>query len=591
LSKKQPNRFLTHAWLIPATALLLYPGGLSRVEPSLFLVAAATSAILLAICNLLKVLGPLPGFLRVPMALPLLAPPFAALFPLNHPFSLGMLLLPWAYLLFHVGLNYLSHIPKTAIFLVWMFLIPLCLAPLDIFLNLPPDRFPTLIYHQDMWILALILIPVGLSIRPFLRPIARNILKTELILLLIPLWILPWFWLLPTSFKETGESIEFEHRKLPLPRLVIEPDTNWREKLPEALQNMQDPYAALQTWEYLTRILTPTSLEGAFTGPEFPLAPEDMVRALRLYDFIQKDRHGFFVPSTTFDPVIPAEMDPDAGLWIERLQDHITVTPEKLATRFAMDETEALFLLRLFEAQDLIRRVPTGPYHYRPSATSRHPTENGWRPHQLLMAATTTGSPVPLSRQQYGTDRGMTRYQALKELDQMLEEGILREVWVWRPDQYGLLLEPPHRIRSTGLLLASLLLGLVAGLNAPIWKHPNQTLRTWVPVAGLLLVIAWPGEPVFWLPVRLGTGLWMFRSFAEWDRRRRLQLTSFASLMAMLWISRQLAPVASPYEELELQAAWALIWVIPGLFLLALSLYPFGPPEKTPITVSEETTP
>jgi len=591
LSKKQPNRFLAHLWLIPATGLLLYPGGLPDAEPSMLLVASACSAILLAVCNLLTFLGPIPRFLRIPLALPLLTPAFAALFPLNHPLCLGMLLLPWAYLLYQTFQKRIPETPKTAILMTWVLLTPLCAVPLEIFLELPPDRFPTVVYHQDMWILALLLIPVGLSIRPFMRPIARNILKGELILLLIPLWLLPWFWLLPTSFKETGESIEVPDRRLPLPRLVIEPGTDWQPLLPPAFQDMQDPFFALQTWEYLTRLLTPTSLEAAFTGPEYPLAPEDMVRALRLYDFIQQDRHGYFVPASTFNRDIPAEMDPDADLWIERLKQHVTITPEKVAQQLQADPVEALHLLRLFEQQDLIRRVPEGVNHFRPSATSRHPTEEGWRPHQILMSATTTEPDVFLSRQKYGEDRGMKRFQALRELDAMLEQGMIQEVAMWQPDQYRLLLEDRHRLRSLGLLLASVLLGLVAGLNAPTLTTAFPRLRPWVPVAGLLLFAAWPGEAVFWIPARVGVGLWLFRSLGELSRRQVLQLTAFTALVALQWISRDLAPATSPHEQLEVQAAWALLWVLPGLILLALSLYTPRPEKTSPDEAVEPGTP
>jgi hypothetical protein len=453
---------------------------------------------------------------------------------------------------------------------MWILLMPLTLPVLERFLTLPSKRFPTLIFQQEMWVLAAVLVPVGLSVRPFLRPVARGIFKTELILLLIPLWLMPVGWLITTSFKESGEHLENPHRVLPLPRLVIRHDAEWKPMLPQALQDMPDPLLALQAWDEITRLLTQSSLESAFTGKQNPLPPDDMIRALSLFDFIQQDRHGYFVPESTFTRSVPPEMDPDASAWIERLRRHIAITPERLATELSISTGESLRLLRLFERSGFVRRIPGGDNRFRPSASSRHPSESGWRPHQILLPALTRTSGVYLSRQDYGQDRGFSRQRAAREIHSMLNAGLLEEVPGWKPDAYMKILDQPGRLREAGLQLGAILLGLLAGLKIP--GSQRSRIRNLILLAGSAALYPWPGSALVWVPLRLGLGLWLFRMFGAETSTGIRRVSALGALTACTALAASLVQEVPRPDEVEFLAAWHLVWLVPLSGLLATVL-------------------
>jgi hypothetical protein len=545
------------------------PAGILWPEHNIGLQSALIAALLLAIANLLLKLDTVPWPLTFFWMLPVTYPIFITLIPLNHPYTVGLLLGPWALLLVAIRKRWFPEQKVLGFVSAWILLTLLSLPVIEPFLNLPPESWPYLFHNLDMWIYLLLLFPAGLAFRKFLRNAARIMIKTELCLLITPLVLAPLVWLAPTSFKETGETRLHLHAFTPQPQLLIQRDFDWTAPLPEALQDHPQPLTALRAWNEMTKLLSRESLIRAFAGTDLKLEPEKMVWALQLYGFIIRDSYGYWVPETSFTRRAPLEMDPSANKWIQRLHRQVTMTPGRLGALLDMSDQDALVLLRQLSSSNLTIRLPGNEDRFIASKQARMPLADRFYPRQLLLIATAEPGEMRVSRHVYRENWGLTDQAATAELQQLVDIGALKEDSQWTPLQHQALMQDGDLWRRAALHLAALLIALLAGICVP--TQLNRKL-SWLdlPLAAVCLY-PWPVPMLVSLPVRVAVGLWMLRHHGVASKPLLNRIAIFAAMIAWITYMPSLLPAAS---GLELQAAWATLWLPPAFVALLFSLIP-----------------
>lgn len=578
LSKENIHSFPHLLWSAAALLLLRFPDGLpvwqTDPAPWLLQVALPGAVLVWAVCNLLRHLGPVGWPWRLLPLLPLAVPATAMLGPIPHPLYALLTVAPWCALWLAIAPHWLPRRPWTHHALALLFTFLLALQPTDLLTRAGIESLPRLVHNQFMYVWAALLIPVGLASRPFLRPFARKLLKTELYLLLIPFLLLPLLWLGATSLKENGETVRNPDRFAPLPRLRVNTEFDWADRLPDAWFVYPDTLDLLRAWNETSLLLSERALLAAFAGSDIPLPPDRMLQAFRINDFLQRDPHGYFVPESAFTRDVPPQMDPDAHIWIERLRRHATMTPRKLAGRLHLDSRQALLLLRRLQELDLARRVPGREDRFRPTADARKPLEGGWHPRMLLIAATPPEN-ARLSRADYGQAWGLSISQTKEELRHMRENGLLEPLEGFHPDLHRRLLTDFSLGRRVALhlfaLCAALLIGKYLPVALPPWSRAAPTLLA------LLLLAPWKVDPLLDVPVRIAAGCWLFRHALPdrelWNHR----ICLFGALCGWIQLMPQMLP---PQVPLETRAAWTTLWLPPALILLAFLLRPL--PRKKP---------
>ena len=576
LSKENPISFVHLFWLAAAVALTAFPGGVPveeiSIEPWAWRVWIPGALLAVAACNLVRHLGPVGWPWRVPLFLPLALPVMVLLGPIPHPIYALAAVLPWCALWLSVGPAWLPGRPLAVQLLAAGFTLLVAVEPARHLVSIETEAFPRLFHNQFMYVWAALLVPVGLASRSFLRRFARGLLKIELVILFVLLMIPPLIWLGATSLKEPGETARAPERLAPLPRLRVNTEFEWKTRLPDAWFVYPDTLDLLRAWNETCRLLSRRSLLSAFAGSDMPLPPERMLRALRIHDFLLYDAHGYFVPESAFTREVPAQMDPDAHIWIERLRRHATMTPQKLAGRLRVDTRQALLLLRRMRELDLVRRLPGGGDRFRPTADARKPLPGGWHPRMLLIAALSPEDHM-LSRGEYGREWGLDLAQVREELRHMRDNGLLQPVEGLHPDLHRAILSDQALGRRVALHLFALYAALMIGKYLPT-DLPSMA-RLGPTLLALMALSPWRVDPLLDVPVRVAAGCWLFR-YALPDANRWInRVCLFAALCGWTHLMPLMQEGPAP---LEVRAAWATIWLLPALPLLVFLTRPL--PEK-----------
>jgi hypothetical protein len=158
------------------------------------------------------------------------------------------------------------------------------------------------------------------------------------------------------------------------------------------------------------------ALHGLFENA--PLPPEEMVRALRVYGFIQRDRHGYHIPSEAFtlDPAL--HLAEDYTVWVDKLRDHAGIAPESLDPE----------LLREARRHEVLLPVRPGHPRLRFSANHRGRLDNDLLPRQILTLLDLTPDATALTAEAYARRWNLTLDTGEAELRELAELAYLEPV-------------------------------------------------------------------------------------------------------------------------------------------------------------------
>ncbi len=428
LSKKHPEVLCSPLWLLAAPLLHAFPGvippGAAREAAQAAPLTVLGSLLFLGIHHLL---GPWPRPFRflflVPLALPV--PELLRFWP--SPWTPMLPLFSWA-LLLHGSLG---NRPRALLAVpallgaAWLHLLPLTTLPA------PPELDP-LRGGVRMLLGALLLLPGLFCFHPILRPTGR---LSGRILFCTPFAtaiVLPLLWLAVSTAKTPSELARHPYSLHPLPRYQAFANEPASELPPSAIVSLG----------HLLSPISPTSLLSFFD--EAPLPPSEMIRAFQVYGLLQRDRHGYHVPETTFSGPLPPEISPEYQAWILRFRSYASFTAEEVGPDFA-----------LLRDRGLLAPVPAMPGRFRLTVQARHPLADGWLPRQILAARGDTRHNVD----EYAARHGLTPARAHQELQALADAGHLKA----RPFVPAI---PP--LSHWGLALAALLLSAPGARAAAI---------------------------------------------------------------------------------------------------------------------------
>ena len=300
-----------------------------------------------------------------------------------------------------------------------------------------------------------LLLPALLCLRAPWRFFAIPVAASSLALFLLILHLTPMFYWQSTARMTATEARERAPGTAPAPRYRPAPDAP--PPLPESFS--RELVAFIQTRQ---TALSRTVMHALFENA--PLPPEEMIRALRVYGFIQHDRHGFHIPSEAFT-LDPAEhLAPDYTVWVEKLRAHAGIAPDSLDPD----------LLRQARRNEVLLPVRPGHTLLRFSANHRARLENGLLPRQILTLLDQTTETPPLTAEAYAQTWHLSLNAAERELLEMAEAGHLAPVrWqaeAVRPPPLTL----PDANRGLRIFLrfatAAFSVFLLRGLRSPLRK-------------------------------------------------------------------------------------------------------------------------
>lgn len=568
LSKKQLPQF-TAALSVPvAAALLCFPSGVSAGDPTTLWVAALCAAAALSLGHLASLLGPPPSCLRPLPLLPIAVP--AAFVLRLRPDELGVLLalFPFALLLLH---HRAGAIPRSRV-AVWTsrFLI-LWIGATGLLHTahvLPPRPTPRLPYYTGFWVTVLFLLPLGFASRQVLRPFAKALLRYEILILLTLAYLGPPVWTAATSLKSPGEPARHFLSLTPGPRYFLDPGTRIDGVVPERLRDHSRARDILRALDEMTWHLSRPGLRTAFPD-NAPLPPDEMIRAMKLYGYLEEDLHGFFVSETSFVREPPPAFDPDNLQWVRHLHDHAGFTPTEIADALGLDPGDAESLLLQMRRLELTDRVPGPDPVYRLTSQGRYPFTSGLRPRQLLLLTREPARPVQIDRDNYAPRWELEFEEVRAELNQLVDLGKLRRFTGIRFDNYGRLLDRNDLWRACGRYVVAVLLALLVGYSLPTVS--GLPLRLVTTAAGLLLLAPLP--VAFWLrgPAAVGLALWILRLHRDLSSTRCTRYALFGAAILLSLLPANTLPLDAP---LVTRAAWATLWMPISLAFLILAIRP-----------------
>lgn len=284
------------------------------------------------------------------------------------------------------------------------------------------------------------------------------------------------------------------------------------------MSDAQDPLPSPFSRELVTFIqerqtaLSRASLHGLFDSA--PLPPEEMVRALRVYGFIQRDRNGYHVPAEAFTRNPADHVAPDYIVWVERLREHAGIDPESLDPE----------LLREARRHEILLPIRFGEPQLRFSANHRGRFENELRPRHVLTLLDQSPESPPLTAEAHAQRWGLTLNEAEADLRELYErqwlEPVRRAAEPLRPP--AVVLPDANRglrlLLRWGLFAAGMLLLRPAEPEIRKWLYGLGALSLWGFTAGELASAAASlpaaARLAMWLaPVSLGltaAAVWFF---------------------------------------------------------------------------------
>ncbi|MCC5844824.1 MAG: hypothetical protein JJU05_11285 [Verrucomicrobia bacterium] len=252
-------------------------------------------------------------------------------------------------------------------------------------------------------------LPLALCLRKPWHFFAFPAAATSLALLLLTLHLTPLHYWQTTARMTTAEARERAPGTAPAPRYRPAPDA------PPALPGDFSPQLVALIHARQTALSRP-ALRALFENA--PLPPDEMIRALRVYGFIQHDRHGFHIPSEAFT-LDPAEhLAPDYLLWVEKLRAHAGINPETLSAD----------LLREARRNEVLLPVRPGSALLRFSANHRARLANELLPRQILTLLDLGPDTPPLTAETYARTWDLPLTAAEAELRNLYDTGHLEPV-------------------------------------------------------------------------------------------------------------------------------------------------------------------
>ena len=177
-----------------------------------------------------------------------------------------------------------------------------------------------------------------------------------------------------------------------------------------------------------------------------------------------------------------------------------------------------------------------------------------------------------LSPSAYAHAHGLDIPTSESEIQHMIQAGLLQEVSGLHATAFRQLLQAVPLLRTTALHLTALLTALILACQLPLLQ--SSRMRILSLFLGIVCILPWQALPLLTLPLRSGLGLWLFRCALPERKSWHLR----ASLAAALPAWTALGPAILPFETpTEVQAAWNVLGLLPGLVLLTVLLRPLPP--------------
>jgi len=300
-------------------------------------------------------------------------------------------------------------------------------------------------------------LPLALCLRKPWRFFAFPAAATSLALLLLTLHLTPLHYWQTTARMTAAEARERAPGTAPAPRYRTAPDA---PPPPPPAVTPPQPRPP------------PTPLHTLFKNA--PLPPDEMIRALRVYGFIQHDRHGFHVPSEAFT-LDPAEhLAPDYILWVDKLRAHAGIDPDSLPAD----------LLREARRNEILLPVRPGAPLLRFSANHRARLDNGLLPRQILTLLDLDSDTPPLTAEAYARTWSLSLTAAEAELRTLSDTGHLEPVRLQARD----VRPPPVTLPDANRGLRILLRIALAALGLHLLRACPEPLRRNLHILGGLSV-------------------------------------------------------------------------------------------------------
>lgn len=572
LSKKQLDHLRNAFGLFAAALLICFPAARSVDAEVVWLPVFTSAALALGTAHLLLQLGKIPSGLRICLFFPLACSVAFTLLALPHPLMVVWLLIPFALLLLSQRQRF-KQIPAPLYYLVvYLVLVHGSLSFFDLLLTLPHQGLPRLPTHRYIWLGILLVVPLGFATRKRLLPFAKAVLKIEFLVFSVLLGLYPLLWTSATAFKLPGEPALHFHELNPLPRFFLLPKLGTDKIYPSELRKTPEKTLLLKTLDEMTWRLSDLYIAGTFSGEE-QLSPAQQLRSMKLYGFLLEDRHGPFLPGTSFGRPAPPEMNERYLQNFNQSMDQIVLSPSELSSILEVSSTEAGELLKTLEDLNWARRVPGAKERYRLTSQARRPYENQLYPRQLLLLENVKeDQPVEIILRTYGERRALPLREKRRELENLVAAGAAEKKTVWKLNQHHHFLLNPALWNKTVLLTLALLLALLAGRCLP------DTLpkpKIWIlSLLGLALFWPLPFSPGFQSAFRIGIGIWILRNLTVLTAEDNCRLLLFAPV---IFISGSLTSALPEGTALVHQAVWVILWTLPALTLLIFSLRKMHP--------------
>jgi hypothetical protein len=308
-------------------------------------------------------------------------------------------------------------------------------------------------------------LPLALCLRKPWRFFGFPAAATSLALLLLTLHLTPLHYWQTTARMTAAEARERVPGTAPAPRYRPAPDA------PPALPGDFSP--DLVAFIHARQsALSRSALHALFENA--PLPPDEMIRALRVYGFIQHDRHGFHVPSEAFT-LDPAEhLASDYILWVEKLRAHAGIDPDSLPAD----------LLREARRNEILLPVRPGAPLLRFSANHRARLDNGLLPRQILTLLDLDSGTPPLTAEAYARTWSLSLTAAEAELRTLSDTGHLEPVRLQARD----VRPPPVTLPDANRGLRILLRIALAALGLLLLRAGPEPLRRNLHILGGLSV-------------------------------------------------------------------------------------------------------
>ena len=255
----------------------------------------------------------------------------------------------------------------------------------------------------------LFLLPLALCLRKPWRVFALPVATTSLSFMLLFVHLLPVYYWQGTARMTATEARERAPGTAPSPR--YRPAPNAAPQLPDGFSP-----ALVSLIQSRQAALSRSALEALFD--QAPLPPEEMIRAFRVYGFVQWDRHGYHIPSEAFTMDPSEHLAPDYTHWVEKLRNHAGMDPDTLDPE----------LLREARRHDVLLPVRPGPPRLRFSANYRARLPNGLLPRQMLTLLDAAPGQPPLTAEAYARRWDLTLTAAEAELLELAEQQYLEPV-------------------------------------------------------------------------------------------------------------------------------------------------------------------